>query len=104
MVNFDAANAHFDYPDVTRHWSPHSGQLGGGDVLVTLFAQGWQLSNEVFHEEHWLSGSRPVTIYHVTLMRAAETLRVPVFANPFVRSLMRRGEIGSRPLAKLVEA
>lgn len=98
MVTYDSANAHFDYPAVTRHWSPHCGQLAGGDSLVTLFNQGWQLSDDVRHEELWLSGSRPVTIYHVTLTRAAESLQVPVFANPFVRSLLRRSEIVSRPL------
>lgn len=104
MVTFDAANAHFDYPAVTRHWSPQSGLLAGGDALVTLFGQGWQLSGDVFHEEHWLSGSRPVTIYHLTLQRAEESLSLPVFANPFVRSLLRRSEFDSRPFAERAEA
>lgn len=104
MVTFDSANAHFDYPDVTRHWSPQAGQLAGGDALVTLFGQGWRLAGEVFHEEHWLSGSRPVTIYHMTLKRGEETLRLPVFANPFVRSLLRRNELESRPLSERAEA
>ena len=100
MVTYDSANAHFEYPDVTRHWSPHAGQPGGGDVLVTLFGQGWELRDEVYHEEHWLSGSRPVTIYHMTLERGEETLRVPVFANPFVRSLIHRSGLKSRPVSE----
>lgn len=104
MVTFDSANAHFDYPAVTRHWSPHSGQLAGGDSLVTLFNQGWQLSDEICHEEIWLSGSRPVSVYHMTLTRDHETLKVPVFANPFVRSLLRRSEIAARSVEDCVEA
>ncbi len=104
MVTFDSANAHFDYPDVTRHWSPQSGRLAGGDALVTLFGQGWQLSGEVYHEEHWLSGSRPVTRYHMTLTRGEERLEVPVFANPFVRRLLRRNACDPRPLAERADA
>ena len=104
MVTYDSANAHFDYPAVTRHWSPHSGQLAGGDSLVTLFNQGWQLAGDICHEEMWLSGSRPVTVYHMTLTRADEALQVPVFANPFVRSLLRRSGFSSRPLKDCGEA
>ncbi len=104
MVTYDSANAHFDYPDVTRHWSPFSGQLAGGDSLVTLFNQGWQLADEIDNEEVWLSGARPVTVCHMTLTRDGEVLKLPVFANPFVRSLLRRRQSDSRPLGDGVTA
>ena len=104
MVTYDSANAHFDYPDVTRHWSPFSGQLAGGDSLVTLFNQGWQLSDDVDNEEFWLSGARPVIVCHMTLTRDGEILKLPVFANPFVRSLLRRQKKDSPSLGDGVRA
>jgi hypothetical protein len=88
MVTFDASNFHFEYMDVVRHWSPKSQRYAGGDALITLMAEGWNLKETVFYEEYWHAGSRPVTIYHVEMARNHETMQVPVFGNPYVRRMM----------------
>ena len=87
MVTFDALNSHFDYMDVIRHWSPVSEKYAGGDALATLLNQGWQINETVLFEEYWHSGTRPVVIYHIELIRNSETLKMPVLTNPYVRRI-----------------
>ncbi len=88
MVAFDALNAHVEYPDVVRHWSPISEKYAGGDQLITLLNQGWQIKETIFCETYWHAGSRPVEIYHMDLVRDHETLAVPVLTNPYVRRIV----------------
>ncbi len=98
MVSFDASNSHFQYMDVVRHWSPISEKYAGGDALVTLFTEGWQLHETVFYEEYWHAGSRPVTIYHLEMVRDDEKMNVPVISNPYVDRMMDTLPVQVRPL------
>lgn len=98
MVSFDASNSHFQYMDVVRHWSPISEKYAGGDALITLFNAGWHLSETVFFEEFWHAGSRPVTIYHLVMVRGDESMNVPVISNPYVDRMMDVLPVQVRPL------
>ena len=88
MVTFDALNAHVTYPDVVRHWSPVSEKYAGGDQLVTLLNEGWQIKETIFCETIWHAGTRPVEIYHMDVVRGDEAMPVPVIANPYVRRII----------------
>ena len=98
MITFDSSNAHFEYMDVVRHWSPTSENFAGGDVIVTLLTgEGWKIGETIFCEEYWCAGSRLVTIYHMELHRSGETMTVPVLANPYVRRMVASTMFQLRP-------
>lgn len=97
MVAFDASNAHFDYMDVVRHWSPLSEHYAGGDALLTLLNDGWEISETVFYEEIWHAGSRLVLVYHMDLVRDDALMRVPVLSNPYIRRLVASLPLQIRP-------
>ena len=88
MVTFDATNSHFEYMDVTCHWSADSQKYAGGDALVTFLHDGWEMAETVFYEEYWHAGGRLVMIYYFEIERDGETLSVPVLGNPFVNRMV----------------
>lgn len=100
MVTFDASNSHFEYMDVVRHWSPISQKYAGGDAVLTLMSTGWKIDETVFYEEYWHAGSRPVTIYHMEMVRDDEHMAVPVFVNPYIRRIVRDSGMQLRPLTE----
>lgn len=100
MFGFDAQNAHFEYLDVTRHWSVISENYAGGDALVTRLTHGWQIKEPVFVEQYWHAGVRLVTIYHCELERDGETEVMPVLSNPYVDRLLSSLPVHIRPLAE----
>lgn len=87
-----AANAHVSYIDVTQHWSPSSEHYAGGDQLVTLMFDGWELDDTVYLEEKWIGGLRHVKVYHMTLRRGGDVLEIPVLYNPYVVRLVTNSE------------
>jgi len=87
-----AANAHVSYIDVTQHWSASSEPYAGGDQLVTLMFDGWELDRTVYLEEKWIGGLRHVKVYHMTLTRNGETVHIPVLYNPYVMRLVNTTE------------
>ena len=102
MVAFDASNSHFEYMDVIRHWSPVSEKYAGGDALITLMSNGWQIGETVFYEEYWHAGSRLVMIYHVKMTNDGTEMQVPVLSNPYVNRMMMTMPVQVRPLAERV--
>jgi hypothetical protein len=89
MVTFDATNSHFEYMDVTCHWSADSQKYAGGDALITFLHNGWKMDETVFFEEYWHAGGRLVMIYYFELERDGETLSMPVLGNPFVNRMVK---------------
>ncbi len=90
MMMTDATNYHVSYPDVNRHWSPKCERIAGGDALVTALMRGWTFATtNVYFEEFWLAGTRPVTVYHFELERGNERMAMPVMSNPYVRRVIR---------------
>ncbi len=87
-----SANAHVSYIDVTQHWSASSEPYAGGDQLVTLMFDGWELERTVYLEEKWIGGLRHVKVYHMTLKREGETIHIPVLYNPYVVRLVTSTE------------
>lgn len=104
MVAFDARNAHAEYMDVVRHWSPESEAYAGGDALVTFLNQDWRLGETVLVEEYWHAGTRLVLIYHIDLVRENDVLRMPVLTNPYVRRLIESLPVQMRGLNEEAEA
>lgn len=88
MVTFDATNSHFEYMDVTCHWSAASQKYAGGDALITFLHDGWEMAETVFYEEYWHAGGRLVMIYYFELERGNEKLSIPVLGNPFVHRMV----------------
>lgn len=78
-------NFHYAYMSMLRHWHPESEPYTGGDALFTAVEEGWQINPTIEYEAHWLLGGRMVTVYHFTLERNGETLKMPVLTNPYVR-------------------
>lgn len=98
MVVFDSQNFHFDYIDITRHWSPISQRYAGGDALVTFLSDGWAMSEQVYREEHWNSG-RVVNVYYFELHRDGESVMMAVISNPYVDRLVDENDLHVMPMA-----
>ncbi len=82
-------NEHYSYSETTRHWSPVSEKFAGGDALITALRRSWKLHGPVYQEDHWQSGARLVTVYHVELRCEEGTMTMPVITNPYVLRLLR---------------
>ncbi|PJF30096.1 MAG: hypothetical protein CUN52_05000 [Phototrophicales bacterium] len=80
-----------DYFDVSQHWHPESEKYAGGDALVTLLAEGWEIQREVGVEDRFFAGLRSVSVYHLTLKRGDETMKMPVIRNPYINRIIRLG-------------
>ncbi len=92
-------NYHVEYPDVYRHWSASCEKYAGGDGLVTMLRGGWHIEGDsVTAEEFWLAGTRPVTVYHMKMVRGDESMSVPVITNPYVRRVIRMHSLKVVPL------
>jgi hypothetical protein len=91
MSNSSSNNYHMDYFDVSQHWHPESEKYAGGDALVTLLAEGWEIQREVGVEDRFFAGLRSVSVYHLTLKRGDETMKMPVIRNPYINRIIRLG-------------
>src|SRR5262245_9637746 len=100
MVTFDATNSHFEYMDVTCHWSANSQKYAGGDALVTFLYNGWDMVETVFYEEYWHAGGRLVMIYYFDLEQDGETVHVPVLGNPFVHRMVNNLPLQLLPISE----
>jgi hypothetical protein len=100
MATFDATNSHFEYMDVTCHWSAASQKYAGGDALITFLHDGWEMSETVFCEEYWHAGGRLVVIYYFELEREGETLAIPVLGNPFVHRMVNSLPVHLMPVGE----
>lgn len=81
-----------EYLDVTQHWSKHSEEYAGGDALVTMLSNGWELQPEVRIEDQFFAGMRSVSVYHLTLERNGDVINMPVLRNPYVNRIIRMGD------------
>lgn len=97
MFNQNLTNLHYSYMSLVRHWHADSEPFAGGDALFTALSEGWQLGETVAYEEYWLSGVRPITVYHFQLERGPERMTMPVLTNPYVRRLIL--EVGLKTVA-----
>lgn len=85
MLPFHVQTSHEKYTEAPSHWHSRSQKFAGGDQLLTAIRLGWQIAEQtIFAEQHWLSGTRPITVYNIVLSRADETIIMPVIANPYV--------------------
>lgn len=90
------ANYHVQYLDVTsQHWHPNSAQFAGGDHLLTAVNNGWEVSDCVIREI-WYAGARCVFVYHFTLTRGNEMMRMPVIDNPYVTRFVEQSGVKVR--------
>ncbi len=93
MIVESIANYHFQYMDVSsQHWSFSSEKLAGGDNLLTALSRGWQLDDTVKMETVWYAGMRSSTIYHFTLVKGEQEIRMPVLSNPYVNRMVKLEE------------
>ncbi|MFW5696368.1 MAG: hypothetical protein ACOCXR_01140 [Phototrophicaceae bacterium] len=92
-------NYHVDYMEVVQHWHPQSEPYAGGDALMTLIAQGWQMQRDVYVEKREFAGLRSVSVYHVSLVRDGKTMKVPVVRNPYINRLLRLGDYRQIPMS-----
>lgn len=90
-MNNTSSNYHMDYFDVAQHWHPDSEKYAGGDALVTLLSNGWEIQREVGVEDRFFAGLRSVSVYHLTLKRGDEVMRMPVIRNPYINRIIRLG-------------
>ena len=73
-----------------RHWSPQSQPYASGDALLQAISDGWQINGVVFQQEVWLSQGRRTYVYHVTLQRSDEVIKMKMVYNPFIIRLIYR--------------
>lgn len=87
------SNFHVEYMDVVQHWSPNSEKYAGADSLLTMIYRGWEIKNPIMREERMFAGMRQVSIYHITLERNGERMRMPVIHNPFINRMIASNKI-----------
>lgn len=75
-----------------RHWDAGSEKYTGADALVTALENGWEIDGVVFRQEFWLSGVRPVCVYHFDLVRDGERAKMRVVNNPFLSCFLNSHE------------
>lgn len=93
-------NFHVEYMDVTQHWNAQSEKYAGADGLLTMIYNGWNMKPEVLREERWFAGMRLVYIYHITLERDGEVVKMPVIHNPYISRMIARHDINVVPMSK----
>ncbi|MDZ4768994.1 MAG: hypothetical protein SGJ24_07695 [Chloroflexota bacterium] len=71
-----------------RHWNADSEKFTGCDALVTALESGWTIEGVVFRQEIWLSGVRPVSVFHFDLSRDDVRAKMRVCHNPFIVRLL----------------
>jgi hypothetical protein len=79
--------------DYYRHWHANSERYAGGDSLATLLVLGWQLTNHVLREIHWLGEGRQVHVLHIELERDGDRQNLPVLGGPLVDRLIMQASI-----------
>jgi hypothetical protein len=92
------SNYHVEYMDVVQHWHSGSEPYAGGDALVTLLSQGWEMQEDVYVEKREFAGKRSVSVYHVVLERDGQIIKMPVVRNPYINRLLRSGNFNQIPL------
>jgi hypothetical protein len=97
-ANEVSPNYHVDYMDVAQHWHAKSEPYAGGDALVTMLAQGWQMQRDVYVENREFAGMRSVSVYHITLERDGQRMTVPVVRNPYINRIIRTGPFRQIPM------
>lgn len=93
MLDSNAANWHYSYWRLVRHWHAESEPFAGGDCLLTALNKGWEMGERVTADEHWHAGTRCVMVYHFELMRGGEKMTMPVITNPFVERLIAENRL-----------
>jgi len=73
---------------VYRHWHAQSEKYTGCDSLMTALEEGWKIDGVVFRQEFWLSGVRPVCVFHVDLKCGGEHVKMRVTHNPAIVKLL----------------
>jgi hypothetical protein len=73
---------------VERYCNVPSERFVGVDCLLTSLEDGWTIDEIVLREQHWLTSSRRVFVYHFDIKRGAEVSRVSVINNPLVTQLI----------------
>lgn len=82
-------NDETDLPPFYKHWCPDSETYCGGDGLLTLLDQGWELDLTIYVQTRWLNAKRCHRLYHCCLRQGDRLMYVIVTGNPFVTRLLR---------------
>jgi hypothetical protein len=93
------SNLHVTYPDVYRYWSPGCEAYAGGDCLLSVLREDWEVI-AVYREDHWLSGARLVVVMHFDLRKGDDTMHMPVVANPFIRRFIYQESVPVKPISE----
>lgn len=97
MIGRNPSNFHKEYMDVWQHWCQDTEKYCGGDGLVTVMMQGWELHPTVQLEYKHFGGNRRVRVYHFSLFRQGEHMEMPVVHNPYVNRLIRTMQLDVVP-------
>lgn len=73
-----------------HHWSPNSEAFASGEALLQALDNGWQVQGVIFRQEFWLAGGRRTYIYHLTLRRDGDVLKMALVYNPFISRFIHR--------------
>ncbi|HLU11154.1 MAG TPA: hypothetical protein VK003_15890 [Oceanobacillus sp.] len=76
-----------------HYWSPTSQDYAPGNALLAALDDGWQVDGVIFRQEFWLTAGRRTNIYHITLIRNGETIKMKMVDNPFITRLIYQLEV-----------
>ncbi|MBI5671448.1 MAG: hypothetical protein HZC41_25940 [Chloroflexi bacterium] len=74
--------------DPVRHWSPYSEKYTTGDALLNALENGWVIDGIIFRQDFWRAGVRRIPVYHFTLRRGNNLVKMKVVDNPWVNRLV----------------
>src|SRR5690554_6563261 len=75
------------------YWSPTSQDYASGEALLAALDNGWQVDGVIFRQEIWLTVGRRTNLYHITLIRDGEVIKMKMVDNPFITRLIHRLKI-----------
>ena len=68
--------------EMKRHWHPLSERYAGFDALVSALDQGWTIIGTLCQATYRLTSGCRTTVYHFTLQRGDDKMKMPVINNP----------------------
>jgi len=70
------------------HWCPLSQPYAGVDALLGCLDEGWEITGDVYFDQHWFGESRRICVCRFNLMRHNDCVIMRVVWNPVLDRLL----------------
>lgn len=89
---------------LTCHWCPLSQPYAGVDALLSCLDGGWEITGDVYFDEHWFGEARRILVYRFDLIKQNRCVTMHIVWNPMLdRLLMQLDQIRVTPAGLMNE-